>query len=459
MNVVMTARRPARRGAGDRRARPVLARAARRAARPRRGRHRGDRRRAAGRGRRGRACLSSRLPRRCCGCCSPPGSAARSGSSASCATTRPASARTCSSRSARALFTLVSAYALDGLDVLAALRGRLRPDPDRGADRDRDRLPRRRRDHPSSGISVRGLTTAATLWVVAAIGMAAGTGYYAVGVGAAVLVLVSLWPLKLIATRLVARVRPEEAELAIKLVPDGEATRVLTAIEERGGRDQPRRVRRRAHGRRVLARLPAGGVGAASPRRSTSSTTSSACNGGREGPARLREPAQAGGAAGRAARLGARAARARPRLSAGGRARPTTRTRARRRASAARRPHRTTGCSARTRGSRSRRSAAGRVSHSARWAARRRRAAARRARRRRRSARPLRLRARRARPGRRGASRHRDPRGDGRDERRGDEGFGYDPIFVPAGEERTVAELGNDWKRANSHRARAAPAL
>jgi XTP/dITP diphosphohydrolase len=44
-------------------------------------------------------------------------------------------------------------------------------------------------------------------------------------------------------------------------------------------------------------------------------------------------------------------------------------------------------------------------------------------------------------------------------ERRGGEGFGYDPIFVPAGEERTVAELGNDWKRANSHRARAAAAL
>ena len=39
------------------------------------------------------------------------------------------------------------------------------------------------------GVSVRGLTTAATLWAVAAIGVAAGTGYYAVGVGAAVLVL------------------------------------------------------------------------------------------------------------------------------------------------------------------------------------------------------------------------------------------------------------------------------
>jgi XTP/dITP diphosphohydrolase len=43
--------------------------------------------------------------------------------------------------------------------------------------------------------------------------------------------------------------------------------------------------------------------------------------------------------------------------------------------------------------------------------------------------------------------------------RRGEEGFGYDPIFVPDGEQRTVAELGDDWKTANSHRARAAAAL
>ena len=42
---------------------------------------------------------------------------------------------------------------------------------------------------------------------------------------------------------------------------------------------------------------------------------------------------------------------------------------------------------------------------------------------------------------------------------RGDEGFGYDPIFVPEGETKTVAELGNGWKRRHSHRARAAAAL
>lgn len=45
------------------------------------------------------------------------------------------------------------------------------------------------------------------------------------------------------------------------------------------------------------------------------------------------------------------------------------------------------------------------------------------------------------------------------DEPQGSEGFGFDPIFVPSGEERTVAELGDGWKAANSHRARAAKAL
>jgi XTP/dITP diphosphohydrolase len=44
-------------------------------------------------------------------------------------------------------------------------------------------------------------------------------------------------------------------------------------------------------------------------------------------------------------------------------------------------------------------------------------------------------------------------------ERSGDEGFGYDPVFVPEGETRTVAELGDAWKAVHSHRARAATAL
>lgn len=44
-------------------------------------------------------------------------------------------------------------------------------------------------------------------------------------------------------------------------------------------------------------------------------------------------------------------------------------------------------------------------------------------------------------------------------EPKGSEGFGYDPVFVPTGESRTVAELGNEWKRAHSHRSAATRVL
>ncbi len=38
---------------------------------------------------------------------------------------------------------------------------------------------------------------------------------------------------------------------------------------------------------------------------------------------------------------------------------------------------------------------------------------------------------------------------------RGSRGFGYDPIFIPTGEVRTVAEMTDDEKNAISHRAKA----
>jgi XTP/dITP diphosphohydrolase len=44
-------------------------------------------------------------------------------------------------------------------------------------------------------------------------------------------------------------------------------------------------------------------------------------------------------------------------------------------------------------------------------------------------------------------------------EPRGSGGFGYDPVFVPDGEERTVGELGDEWKAQHSHRSRSARAL
>ena len=90
---------------------------------------------------------------------------------------------------------------------------------------------------------MRGLTTAATLWVVAAIGMAAGAGYYARrdrrdGARARL-----ARPAALLSYALVARVRPEEAELAIELAPEGAATRVLDCDRGARRRDRLRRVR------------------------------------------------------------------------------------------------------------------------------------------------------------------------------------------------------------------------
>lgn len=41
------------------------------------------------------------------------------------------------------------------------------------------------------------------------------------------------------------------------------------------------------------------------------------------------------------------------------------------------------------------------------------------------------------------------------EEARGGEGFGYDPVFVPAGHERTLAEMPLAEKNLSSHRARA----
>ncbi|KAA6329910.1 Nucleoside triphosphate pyrophosphohydrolase [termite gut metagenome] len=40
-------------------------------------------------------------------------------------------------------------------------------------------------------------------------------------------------------------------------------------------------------------------------------------------------------------------------------------------------------------------------------------------------------------------------------EKRGSSGFGYDPIFMPEGYDKTFAELGNDIKSTISHRAAA----
>jgi putative Mg2+ transporter-C (MgtC) family protein len=81
------------------------------------------------------------------------------------------------------------------------------------------------------GTSIRGLTTAASLWAAAAIGMAAGTGAWVIGVIGTSIVIFSLWPLN----ALVDRVHPPGTR-AIRMRMDigrlealGDISRLLAA--------------------------------------------------------------------------------------------------------------------------------------------------------------------------------------------------------------------------------------
>jgi putative Mg2+ transporter-C (MgtC) family protein len=83
------------------------------------------------------------------------------------------------------------------------------------------------------GASVRGLTTAATLWVAAAIGLASGAGYYAGAVLGTAVTLTALWPLRFVAHRLIDRLRPEEQSIIVGLRRGARTAQLLDELERR----------------------------------------------------------------------------------------------------------------------------------------------------------------------------------------------------------------------------------
>lgn len=84
------------------------------------------------------------------------------------------------------------------------------------------------------GATIRGLTTAASLWAVAAVGMAAGAGAWVVAVTISAIAIVSLWPLRLVADRFIG---PELHRTRLRLGasdPDRLAE-VVTTVHQGGG--------------------------------------------------------------------------------------------------------------------------------------------------------------------------------------------------------------------------------
>ncbi|HSS82118.1 MAG TPA: MgtC/SapB family protein [Gaiellaceae bacterium] len=102
------------------------------------------------------------------------------------------------------------------------------------------------------GFSVRGLTTAATLWVVAAIGMASGAGYYSAAVITTALVLFSLWPLRIVAFKVMTRYRPATDRLLVQLSTGESPAPVIEKLESLGGRLQSLEVGQEADRRTAL---------------------------------------------------------------------------------------------------------------------------------------------------------------------------------------------------------------
>jgi putative Mg2+ transporter-C (MgtC) family protein len=117
-----------------------------------------------------------------------------------------------------ALFTLVSAYGFH--DFLTSGDAVIRSDPTRIAAQivtgigflGAGAIVR-------EGLSVRGLTTAGSLWVVAAIGMASAAGYYWAAIITTAVTLFALWPLRYIGSYAVEWVKPEENRLVVELRP------------------------------------------------------------------------------------------------------------------------------------------------------------------------------------------------------------------------------------------------
>jgi putative Mg2+ transporter-C (MgtC) family protein len=80
------------------------------------------------------------------------------------------------------------------------------------------------------GMTVRGLTTAASLWVIAAIGTAVGMGLYVLSLVTTLITIVSLFGLKRVRGRLVRGLKKEYEEFVLETGPEVDIDRLLAVL-------------------------------------------------------------------------------------------------------------------------------------------------------------------------------------------------------------------------------------
>jgi putative Mg2+ transporter-C (MgtC) family protein len=84
------------------------------------------------------------------------------------------------------------------------------------------------------GFNVRGLTTAAALWIVAAIGMATGAGYYEAAVATTAIALPSLIYFRRVRSALMSRLRTDFVLVELDLEREGDLGDALAALARDG---------------------------------------------------------------------------------------------------------------------------------------------------------------------------------------------------------------------------------
>jgi putative Mg2+ transporter-C (MgtC) family protein len=135
-----------------------------------------------------------------------------------------------------ALFTLVSAYGFAPFTEVALQSGGIQFDPTRIAAQivtgigflGAGAIIRQ-------GTDIRGLTTAASLWAAAAIGMAVGAGYYFGAVATTAVVIIALYALREVRNRLVARFTTDLGILEVAFSDTGSGINEVTESLERRG--------------------------------------------------------------------------------------------------------------------------------------------------------------------------------------------------------------------------------
>jgi putative Mg2+ transporter-C (MgtC) family protein len=101
-----------------------------------------------------------------------------------------------------------------------------------------------------NGTNIRGLTTAASLWAVAAIGVTIGAGGYALGVAATLTVLLSLWPVREL-VRVLGLRAAKTHRLDLELGAGADLASVIRAVEGDGSRIASARMKEESDVRRL----------------------------------------------------------------------------------------------------------------------------------------------------------------------------------------------------------------